>query len=482
MAYRHGIYITESPTPILPPIEVDSSLPVAFGVAPVHKLENPSSAVNVPQICYSYSEAIQQLSFSNDWANFTLSEVIFSQFRVHGVAPLVTVNVWDPFRSAQDVLITDFVLNRNIGTITDDMAMISTVSVEYNGQKTARNEDYNLFYDQSGLVIMAMVGGLLDGVTDGVLVSYKRAVVDVTKDDIIGGFDVNTAQRTGIELADEVYLRWSKNPAFLLAPGFSDDPEVATVLIAKAKNLNSGNFRCMAALDLPADNTLSLYSNTPEWKRLNSYIDSHAFAGWPCVAIGERVFHASTRLVGLHGETDGRNNGRPHVPASNKLLSMTKMCLSDGTELPLLDQGQANLLNANGIVTFINRDGWRAWGGETTLFPTESDVKDTEIHIRRTFCWIQNEVNRTIWQKIDSPVTRVLIDRILLTINQRFNVLVAEGVLLGGRIEFLRADNEKSALLSGRLFFRVFIAPPTRAKEIVFDFQYDPDYLTTLFN
>lgn len=73
------------------------------------------------------------------------------------------------------------------------------------------------------------------------------------------------------------------------------------------------------------------------------------------------------------------------------------------------------------------------------------------------------------------------IDRILLTVNQWFNALTAEGALLGGRCEFLKADNERVMLMGGRIFFRVYICPPGAAKEIVFDFQYDPDHLDTLF-
>ncbi len=98
------------------------------------------------------------------------------------------------------------------------------------------------------------------------------------------------------------------------------------------------------------------------------------------------------------------------------------------------------------------------------------------------FCFIQNTINRTIWQKVDEPVNRVLIDGILLTVNQYFNGLVAQRAILGGRCEFLKADNERVNLAGGRIYFRIYITPPGAARDITFDFQYDPAYLDTLFS
>lgn len=472
MAFRHGIHIQESPTPLTPPVQVDSALPVVIGVAPIHRLADPAAALNVPIIVYSYSEGVEMVGYSDNWSAFTLSEVLYSQFKVHNIAPLILINVWDPLLTAEDVAAVELPLINGVAAIEDGMAMISTVEVSGpDGAIYERDSDYTLDYEGEKLVITT-----LPGISGSVNVTYKRADVSkVTASDIVGG------DRTGIDLVDEVFLRFQKNAGFLLAPGWSDIPGVAAALIAKAKSLNGGNFSCLALLDFPADVGHSRYADIPAWKIQNSYSSPYAFADWPCVGLGDRIFHASTRMAGLYGEIDAANGGYPYVSASNKVLSMTKVCLVDGKELPLLDQGQANYLNENGIGTFLNWGGWRAWGNETTAYPTNTDVKDSERSVRRMFCWIQNTVNRTIWSSLDAPINKALIDSVLLTLNQWFNTLRSEGAVNGGRVEFLSTDNDQGGMQGGRAFFRIYICPPGAAKDITFDFQYDPDYLGELF-
>ncbi len=483
MPFRHGAYITESPTPLTPPVQADSALPVAFGAAPVHRLEKPSEAVNTPLLINGFQEGAAKMGYSDNWKNFGLSEVLYSQFMVHNVAPLVAVNVWDPLADAVPVAAVQLTLTSGVAAIKDAMAMISTVQVQKSGSGVyERDKDYTLAYKDDALIITVISGGAVPAGTAALTVTYKRADISkITEADVIGGIDAATKKRTGVELTDEVYLRYRKNPGFLLAPGWSHKPAVAAALIAKAKGHNNDNFSCIALLDLPTDSTIKSYEDVPAWKNSNGYNSPYAFTDWPCTAIDNRVFHASTRLAGVFGETDARRNGKPYVSSSNKALTMTGVCREDGTELQLLDQGQANFLNENGIGTFLNWDGWRAWGNETSAYPAVTDVKDAERSIRRMFNWAQNTVNRTVWQYVDGPINYMLIDRVKLTVNQFLNALVAEGAILGGRVDFLKSDNNALGIMSGRLYFRVRLTPPGAAKDITFDFQYDPGYLETLF-
>jgi len=186
-------------------------------------------------------------------------------------------------------------------------------------------------------------------------------------------------------------------------------------------------------------------------------------------------------MAGMYGEVDGKNAGLPYEQASNKLVSMTNLCDEDGNVIPMMSVTQANYLNENGIGTFVNMDGWRAWGVETTAFPGNTDIKDFERGVRRMFCFVQNVVNRTMWQNVDRPITRLLIDTILLTGNEYLNTLKSRNAIIGGRVEFLRDDNSNQSIISGKMFFRVFITPPNAAKELEFNFSYDPTYLDGLF-
>ena len=481
MAYMHGVYILESPTPLQVPVPVDSALPVAVGVAPVHRLENPAAAVNNPSLSFSYGEAVGDVGYSDDWKKFPLCEMLYSQYRIHAISPLVLINVWDPFKGAQDVAEPDLSVVNGVATIDDGMAMISTVVVHGTGGDYVRDKDYSLKYDGEKLLVTIMADGDIAPGTTTLSVSYKQAsVAGVTKLDIAGGVDSDTNKRTGMELITEVFLAFRKITGFILCPGWSHDPEIYALMCSKAKNLGYG-FTCIALADLPTKGAYKSYKNLPKWKNDNSYVDSFSFLTWPCVAIGDRVFHGSTRMAGMFGEVDGRNGGLPYEQASNKTLSMTHMCDEDGNVIPMLDEGQANYLNENGIGTFINFDGWRAWGVETAAFPGNTDIKDFERSVRRMFSYVQNVVNKTMRQNVDKPITRLLIDTVLLTGNEYLNTLQSRGAIIGGYVEFLRADNSNQSILGGQLYFRVHLTPPNAAKALIFDFMYDPSLLDGLF-
>ena len=61
------------------------------------------------------------------------------------------------------------------------------------------------------------------------------------------------------------------------------------------------------------------------------------------------------------------------------------------------------------------------------------------------------------------------------------NSLVAQGYLLGGRVEFLRAENPDTGLLDGASVFHVYLAAPTPNGDIEFKLEYDTSYLQALF-
>jgi phage tail sheath protein FI len=125
--------------------------------------------------------------------------------------------------------------------------------------------------------------------------------------------------------------------------------------------------------------------------------------------------------------------------------------------------------------------GWRCWGVETTAFPGNTDIKDYERSVRRMFIYVQNVVNRTMWQNVDKPIRRLLIDTILLTGNEYLNTLKSRQAIIGGRVEFLRSDNNNQGIMSGKMYFRTYLTPPNAAKELEFNFSYDPEYLEGLF-
>ena len=486
MAYFHGVRITESPTPLQVPAEVESAMPVYIGVAPVHRLEDPALAVNNPSLIFNYAEGVADMGYMGPkfWKKFPLASALYAQTRIHLISPMVLINVWNPLKDAVDVAEVGVAVINGIATIDDPMAMISAVkvlNVTTGDPDYVRDKDYVLYYEDDKLLVAIINGGDIPVGTLALNITYKQATVaNITKDDIAGSVDMNTNKRTGIELVDQVFQYMRKIPCFLATPGWSHIPEIASLLMGKAEHLE-GEFSCLALLDLPTTGDYSNYRNMPKWKNDNSYVSPFAIANWPCVAIGEQVFYPSIRLAGMYGEVDGRNGGLPFEQASNKLLSMTNLCDEDGNVIPMMSVTQANYLNENGINTFINMDGWRAWGVNTTAWPGNTDIKDFEISVRRMFIFVQNVINRTMWQNVDKPIRRLLIDTILLTGNEYLNTLKSRQAIIDGRVEFRRADNNNQSIMSGKLFFKVFLTPSNAAKELEFNFSYDPDALEGLF-
>lgn len=79
MAYKHGVYVSEVPTSVVPMTETDAGLPVVFGTAPIHLAADPA-AVNRPQICYSYDEAVKAFGYSSDWKNIRFAKSCIPSF------------------------------------------------------------------------------------------------------------------------------------------------------------------------------------------------------------------------------------------------------------------------------------------------------------------------------------------------------------------------------------------------------------------
>jgi len=479
--YYHGVKTRQVRTSISTPVTAASGVTFVVGTAPVQinggkrpedggQLE--FSGVNVPLMGMNNAEAVQQLGYSDDWGKYSLCEVMYSHYRLYATAPVFFVNVLDPARHKKTMAADKFpVVDRRVTLPLDVIAESVTV------QTYAAGEDFELFYDGNALILEIVEGGAIPpGVAE---LSISFDVVDpskVTKADIIGGFNVNTKKTTGFELIEQIFPRFGIVPDILIAPGYSHDPEVAAIMTAKAANIN-GIFEGKAIIDVDTTK-VTHYADAVAWKRAQNINDKRQILVYPKFRLAERVFHASTQMAGLIGRTDTLNNGAPSESPSNKLLQMNAAVLDNGTEV-ILDLQQANFLNSNGIVTALNFiGGFVLWGNETACYPANTDVKDYFIPVSRMFGWVGNSVILTYWHQVDRKMSRRLVDSIVDSVNIWLNALVAEEHLLGGRVEFRPEDNSLIDLMAGKATFRIYMTPPSPAKEIEFVLEYDPSYIT----
>ena len=179
--------------------------------------------------------------------------------------------------------------------------------------------------------------------------------------------------------------------------------------------------------------------------------------------------------------TDTRNGGIPSESPSNKSLQIDRIIQGDGTEI-LLDIQAANYLNANGIVTALNfTNGFVLWGNYTACYPASRDPKDYFISVSRMFAWRGRTAILTFWSRVDEKMNNRFATSIIDSLNIHTNGLVAEGHLLGGRIELPAALNNDLTLASGKITIKIIQTPPTPAQEIVFLLEFDMSYLSTIF-
>jgi hypothetical protein len=129
MSYKHGVYTDRVANSGALTARAQGTIPVYIGTAPIHLAAdyktNGAARVNTPILINSYREAVALLGYSDDWANFTLCEVIHAHFLndINPIAPIIVVNMNDG-KSGDDY---------NISGVTEDAfstALTSLANVE----------------------------------------------------------------------------------------------------------------------------------------------------------------------------------------------------------------------------------------------------------------------------------------------------------------------------------------------------------------
>ena len=481
MAYKHGVSVTESPTAIKPAVNTTAGLPVVYGTAPLH-LASAAAEANKPVLCYTYAEAVAAFGYSDDWKKYTLCEAIYSEFSLYAVKPIVLINVLDPSVHKTSVTKADFALTSGTGSIADSV-LLDTLVVQVNnaGQPLTEGTDYTAAYnDDEEVVITALEGGLLAKATTCYVKYDKLDASKVDNADIIGGISTFTGTVKGLETLNMVYPMFGIVPGIVAAPGWSDKPEIAAVMKAKAATINN-LFKATVLTDIPTDE-VTKYSDVNAWKNQNNYTGEDQVVCWPMAKLGNKIIHLSTHVMGVCGIVDAANDDIPYKSPSNETLQADGLCLSDGTEV-IIGPEIGAYLNGQGIITGLNfNGGWKLWGNRTGCYPANTDPKDSFLCVRRMFNWHRQTFILTYWNDLDKPINKRLINLVVDSENYRLNGLVARGYLLGGKIEFRSEDNPRTDLIDGIIRFKTKLTPPVPARNIEDDMEFDTSYFDSLFN
>lgn len=476
--YKHRIETQEMDTQLTIPVQGSAGLQVIVGTAPINKAEDPYSVTNIPVQVSSFADAQKLLGYSDDFEHYTLCQSMDASFRVFAVAPVIFINVLDPERhktiySNENITITD-----KTAKITDEGLLLDKLALKTTaGAELEVNVDYIASFNSSGGIDVTLLStDKTEGATALKAAGVQLDTASVTKEDVIGGYDVATGKETGLEVIRQVYPKLGMTPGLILAPGWSHIPEVAAVMASKTEDIN-GVFACETVIDIDSEQN-KVYTGLKEAKEEMAITNPHAILLWPKLRIGSKSYFYSAIWAAMTANTDVNHNDVPVKSPSNELLSVSAAVLADGTEIAL-DTVMAEAVNAYGIVTAINDGGWRAWGNNTSAYPGTVDPKDRWISCRRMMSWYRNRFILTYKNKVDDPANYRLIESIVDSENLYLNSLASTGDIAGGSISFNEADNPITAIMDGRIVFYTKIAFWTPAEYILNKIEFDPTIIQT---
>lgn len=467
MAYLHGVRIQENPTSVPTPVSNEAGVPVIFGTAPVNLVADPAGAVNKLFLCNSFAEAKAAVGYSDDYEKYTLCQAMDAFFKAFGVGPVVICNVLDPASHKSTYSET---LN-----IVDGQAVSTKKGILLEGLTVgdmAFGTDYTLAFNDDGYLVITVLKS-----QPGATVAVSGNMIDaskVTESSIVGSYDSSTGVETGIELLRKVYPTFGLTPSLLLAPGWSHKPTVGLALAEKCTDIN-GMFKCECVVDIDS-NRAAKYTDVEKIKKESGFASEHTICVWPKVKYAGKTMYFSAIYAAMACYTDYNNDSVPNLSPSNRAIRISASVVEDGTEINL-DINQANELNAVGVVTALNLNGFKAWGNNTAAYPDTTDPKDRWIACRRFFSWWGNSFITTYMTKVDNPANYRLIESIVDSENVRGNSLVSQGKCAGIKMVYSKDDNPIANVLDGKIVFKQYLAPYTPAEDILNVLEFDPSMI-----
>jgi hypothetical protein len=444
------------------------------GTAPVHNLAADKTApVNQAKLLFNYEQYVEAFGAVGDnenEADFTLSEFARIFFTLYNMGPVVFVNVLDPASHTTSIMDESHTFENDEIQLSGGEVRGSVVITNTDGTTTyEEGTDYEIDY-QTDVITRLDSGAIAAG--EQVNLSYDKIDPSaVLPEDIVGGVDGTTGERTGLELIETVFPEFGKIVGLVLAPGYSFESTVATAMIAKAELINQ-HFRAMAYIDIDPTNTTS--SDAVSFKQ--DYSSPNAVFFWPKgMASDTKEEWLSSHAAGLTAKVDFNNSGVPFESPSNKTLKL----VGPKVVLPLQE---CNYLNEQGIATMQRMmTGWKLWGNRTSAFPGNTDIKDSFIPCRRMANFIENNLIVNTWQKVDNPMNVRLIESVTDTTNIWLNGYVGRDMLLGARVGFLEQENPETDLSNGIIRIHIWYLAPPPAETIEFVLEVDTGYFSNLF-
>lgn len=462
-SFLHGFEFLESA--LFHPVRmVRSSVIGLIGTAPMGPVQTPTLIMN-------RTDAVTK--FGNPAAGYTIPQAldaILDQGDFIGF--IVVVNVLDPaVHTAAVVSEQATFAGTGAGSLTLAHPWVSAVVVK----NTAGDVTYVAGTDYTvnaatGVITRVAGGAITSGQT--VAVSYDHQDPSaVLNADIIGGVNVTTGNREGIEALLDVSSIYGFAPKILIAPQYSSSKLVMDALLAKSATLRS-----VAIADPAVGATME-----EAIAYRNQFDNPRAVLTYPLFktadATGAEILVPfSPYLAGVMSRTDNEL-GFWHSPSNKPILGIT------GLERPIpfitfhTPDSMANYLNEQHLTTAILYEGFRVWGNRTAT----TDSAWHFLSVRRQFDILEDSIELGTLHLLDRPINKAFFEDLTDTVQAFLNSLVGRQALIYGKIRVLAEDNPPEEIASGHVTARLDVTPTYPAERITYNVTLTIDPLKQLF-
>lgn len=420
--------------------------------------------------------------FGSMLANFTIPKALDAIFK-QGAGTVLVVNVADASTAITAVTSESHVIaSRKIKTTYHPVGVITTVKNSGGSTTYVAGTDYTA--DDFGN-IKILNNALAEGVT--LKVTYnKYDTTAVVASDIVGAIDGTTGVKTGCKLFADAYTQFGFKPKLILCPVYGELSTVATEILAMTVK-----YRAIGAIDAPEGTTVAgaitgrgpsgtIGFNTND-KRI-MYLHPHLTA-----YDGEGVVENSPYsqwFMGVISAVDA-TEGYWVSPSNHQIQGVV------GNEIPVSfdpsdTTSQANQLNANGIVTVINRFPEDqsvlkpfVWGNRSSLFPTSTDPI-TFMCGQRVLDIIDDSVDIASLPYVDKPINNATLDSIREEVLKFIRTLISRGALIDGTVFIDPAKNTPEQLAAGQFTLTKDLMFTTPMERIIHETFVDVTLLKTL--
>jgi phage tail sheath protein FI len=394
------------------------------------------------------------------------------------VAPLVFVNVFDPFIMSQPTSLAGLKIDNNGEiAINKEVILASLVVKGISGITYVNGVDYTYSYNdttlQTGTILVYASSPLMSETS--VTASFSTPNLANVNAAAIIGQTTSSGINTGLQLFDQLYDTFNITLGQLITPGFSQNPMVAAAGNARVQSLTAQRFKATFIAD--TDHTVvTNYSQLASWKATNNYESRFENLVWPNIALGTNSYHGATVLAVTKANQARAANNLPFVSPSNKAIAATGTILGVGQPISV-GETQAAYIETLGIVSFVNSQGWKTLGDYTCSFDSgtvqATDPVDFWINESDFFIWMENTLSIFLAGYVDQPGNLTSLSTIENSVQQWGNSLVTAGASWTFRCTFNPDDNPPENILAGIYTFSIICSPPTPMRTIQLNFSYD---------